>query len=84
MRLARDDTEAALQDQRDSLINARQAKDPQVLSDALAVSAYVLAVAGRADEAQPILSELFGSGAFDRVAATRFIRQAEALLAASA
>jgi class 3 adenylate cyclase/tetratricopeptide (TPR) repeat protein len=66
MRLARDDVEAALQDQRESLINARQAKDPQVLSEALAVSAYVLAVAGRADEAQPMLSELFGSGAFDR------------------
>jgi class 3 adenylate cyclase len=66
MRLARDETEAAVQDQQESLINGRQAKDPQVLFDALAYSAYVLAIAGRPDEAQPILSELLGSGAFDR------------------
>jgi len=65
IRLARGDTEAALQDQRESLISGRQAKDPQALFPALANSAYVLAVAGRADEAQPILSELFGTKAFD-------------------
>jgi class 3 adenylate cyclase len=61
MRLARGDTEAALADQRESLISGRQAKDPQALFPALAGSAYVLALAGRADEAQPILSELFGT-----------------------
>ncbi|HEV2258305.1 MAG TPA: AAA family ATPase [Streptosporangiaceae bacterium] len=60
MRLARGDTEGALADQRQSLISARQAKDPQVLCPALSGSAYVLAMAGRADEAQPVLSELFG------------------------
>ncbi|MGH3152956.1 MAG: hypothetical protein ACRDOB_19830 [Streptosporangiaceae bacterium] len=32
----------------------------------MAFSVYVLAIAGRADEAQPILSELLSSGAFDR------------------
>jgi predicted ATPase/class 3 adenylate cyclase len=63
MRLARGDTEAALADQRESLISGRQAKDPQALFSALAGSAYVLALAGRADEAQPILSELFGTSA---------------------
>ena len=62
IRLARGDTEGALADQRESLISARQAKDPQVLCPALSGSAYVLAMAGRADEAQPILSELFGLG----------------------
>jgi Adenylate and Guanylate cyclase catalytic domain/zinc-ribbon domain len=65
MRLARGDTEAALRDQRESLISGRQAKDPQILFEALAVSAYVLALLGRADEAQLLLSELFGSSAFD-------------------
>jgi class 3 adenylate cyclase/tetratricopeptide (TPR) repeat protein len=63
IRLARGDTEAALQDQRESLISGRQAKDPQALYPALAGSAYVLALASRADEAQPILSELFGTSA---------------------
>ena len=65
IRLARGDTEAALADQRESLISGRPAKDPQVLFPALAGSAYVLALAGRADEAQPILSELFGISAVD-------------------
>ena len=60
IRLARGDTEAALQDQRESLISGRQAKDPQALFPALAGSACVLAMAGRVDEAQPILSEVFG------------------------
>jgi len=66
IRLARGDTEAALQDQRESLLSGRQAKDPQALYPSLSGSAYVLALAGRADEAQPILSELFGSSAIDR------------------
>jgi len=66
IRLARGDTEAALQDQRESLLSGRQAKDPQALYPSLSGSAYVLALAGRADEAQPILSELFGSSAVDR------------------
>jgi hypothetical protein len=54
MRLARGDMQAALEDQRESLISGRRAKDPQALYPALAVSAYVFAAAGRADEAQPI------------------------------
>jgi hypothetical protein len=53
-------------DQRESLISARQAKEPQALFPALAASACVLALAGRADEAQPILSELFGISGFDQ------------------
>ena len=65
IRLARGDTEAALQDQRESLISGRQAEDPQILFEALGVSAYVLALLGRADEAQPLLSELFGTSAFN-------------------
>jgi hypothetical protein len=62
MRLARDEMEAALEDQAELLISARQAKDPQVLKPALAVSAYVLAAAGRAEESQRILGELFAAG----------------------
>ena len=62
MRLAHGDVEAALEDQRESLVSARQAKDPQILHPALAVSAYVLALAGRADEGQRILAELFAAG----------------------
>jgi len=65
MRLARDDLQAALEDQRESLISARQAKDPQALHPALTFSAYVLAAVGRADEAQPILAELFAAGTAD-------------------
>jgi class 3 adenylate cyclase/tetratricopeptide (TPR) repeat protein len=60
IRLARGDTQAALLDQQESLISGRQAKDPQALFPALAGSTYVLALAGRSDEAQPILSEVFG------------------------
>jgi class 3 adenylate cyclase/tetratricopeptide (TPR) repeat protein len=66
IRLARGDTEAALADQRESLISARQAKDPQALFPALAASACVLALAGRVAEAQPILSELFGISGADQ------------------
>jgi len=65
MRLARGDTEGALKDQRESLISGRRAKDPQALCPALAVSAYVLAAVGRADEAQPVLAELFAAGPAD-------------------
>jgi class 3 adenylate cyclase len=65
IRLARGDTEAALADQQESLISGRQAKDPQALYPALAGSALVLALAGRADEAQSLLSELFGASAVD-------------------
>jgi hypothetical protein len=65
MRLARGDIEAALADQRESLISGRRAKDPQALYTVLGVSAYVLAAAGRADQAQRILAELFGVGAVD-------------------
>lgn len=61
IRLARGDTEAALADQRESLVSARQAKDPQAVFPALAGSACVLALAGRADEAQLILSELLSA-----------------------
>jgi class 3 adenylate cyclase/tetratricopeptide (TPR) repeat protein len=65
IRLARGDTGGALEDQREALISGRRAKDPQVLCPALAVSAYVLAATGRADEAQPVLSELFAAGPAD-------------------
>jgi class 3 adenylate cyclase len=65
IRLARDDVRAALADQRESLISGRQAKDPQALYPAMGFSAYLLAAAGRADEAQPVLSELFGTGTPD-------------------
>ncbi|HEX7270215.1 MAG TPA: hypothetical protein VF256_22705, partial [Streptosporangiaceae bacterium] len=65
MRLARDDVEAALEDQAELLISARQAKDPQVLKPALAVSAYLLAAADRAEEGRRILEELFAAGTAD-------------------
>jgi hypothetical protein len=58
--------QAALEDQRELLISARQAKDPQTLYPALAFSAYVLAAAGRTDEARRLLSELFRTGPVDR------------------
>ncbi len=73
IRLARDDTEAALADQRESLIRGRQAKDPQALYPALAGSAYVLALAGQADAAQPLLSELFGASAVRRGQSRRVV-----------
>ena len=60
MRLARGDTDGAVADQRESLRSARLAKDPQVLCPALSGAAYVLAMAGRTGEAQPVLSEQFG------------------------
>jgi class 3 adenylate cyclase len=66
LRLARGDVEAALEDQTELLIGARQAKDPQVLHPVLALSAYVLAAAGRADEGQRILAELFATGTADK------------------
>jgi hypothetical protein len=62
MRLAHGDVEAALEDQTELLISARQAKDPQILHPALGVSAYLLAAAGRTDEGQRILTELFAAG----------------------
>jgi class 3 adenylate cyclase/tetratricopeptide (TPR) repeat protein len=65
MRLARGDVQAALDDQRESLISGRQAKDPQALYPALAVSAYVLAAAGRVEEAAQVLSELLATDAVD-------------------
>jgi class 3 adenylate cyclase/predicted ATPase len=66
MRLARSDRNGALTDQRESLLSARQEKDPQGLYSALAISAYVLALLGRADEAQQVLSELFATDAVDQ------------------
>ena len=65
MRLARGDMQAALEDQRESLLSGRRAKDLQVLYPVLAFSAHVLAVAGRAGETRRILSELFGADAVD-------------------
>jgi hypothetical protein len=65
MRLARGDAEAALEDQAELLVSARQAKDPQVLNPALAVSAYVLAATGRTERGQRMLAELFAAGDVD-------------------
>jgi class 3 adenylate cyclase len=62
MRLAHGDVAAALEDQAELLVSARQAKDPQVLHPALGVSAYVLAAVGRAGEGQRVLAELFAAG----------------------
>jgi class 3 adenylate cyclase len=65
IRLAYGDVEGALEDQAELLISARQAKDRQILHPALGVSAYLLAAAGRADEGQRILAELFAAGTAD-------------------
>jgi hypothetical protein len=65
MRLARGDAEAALEDQAELLVSARQAKDPQVLNPALAVSAYVLAATGQAERGRRMLAELFAAGTAD-------------------
>jgi hypothetical protein len=51
--------QAALEDQAELLISARQAKDPQMLHPALAISAYILAAAGRAGDGRRILTQLF-------------------------
>ena len=85
--LLRGDTEAAPQDQRESLISglagrktrkSGQAEDPQILFEALGVSAYVLALLGRAEADDQLRRAL---GFFRSVDATRFIGEAEALLA---
>jgi hypothetical protein len=65
MRMARGDLPAALDDQAELLASARQAKDPQALHGALGASAYVLAAAGRADEGQHALTELFATRTAD-------------------
>jgi hypothetical protein len=65
IRLARDDVEAALEDQAELLISARQAKDPQVLKPALSVSAYLLIATDRAEAGGRILGELFAAGTAD-------------------
>ena len=80
MRLARGDVEAALADQTELLISARQAKDPQTLYPALGVSAYLLAVAGRTDEGGLILAELFATGTADL--SSLFVSFTDCLLAA--
>ena len=80
LRLARGDVEAALEDQKELLISARQAKDPQILHPALAVSAYVLAAAGRADEGQRILDELLAAGT--AVLSDLFVSFTDCILAA--
>jgi class 3 adenylate cyclase len=80
LRLARDDVAAALDDQADLLISARQAKDPQVLHPALSVSAYVLAVAGRVGEGERILTELFAAGTSDL--SSLFVSLTDCILAA--
>jgi class 3 adenylate cyclase len=80
LRLARGDVEAALEDQKELLISARQAKDPQILHPALAVSAYVLAAAGRADEGQRMLDELFDAGT--AVLSNLFVSFTDCILAA--
>jgi len=80
IRLARGDVDGALSDQAELLISARQAKDPQTLYPALGVSAYLLAVAGRADEGRRILAELFATGTADL--SSLFVSFTDCLLAA--
>jgi len=80
MRLARGDAEGALADQAELLVSARQAKDPQTLYPALGVAAYLLAAAGRADEARRILAELFAAGTADL--SNLFVSFTDCLLAA--
>jgi hypothetical protein len=55
--LARDDVHGALVDQSTGLSAARMAKDPQALYPALTVSAYLLADAGRLEEAGQLLDD---------------------------
>ena len=57
LRLARDDLHGALLDQSTGLSAARIAKDPQVLYPALTVSAYLLADAGRLEDAGQLVDE---------------------------
>jgi class 3 adenylate cyclase len=80
MRLARGDVKAALADQAELLVSARQAKDPQTLYPALGVSAYLLAAAGRAGEGRRILAELFAAGTADL--SNLFVSFTDCLLAA--
>jgi tetratricopeptide (TPR) repeat protein len=62
LRLARDDVEAALEDQAAALSSARLAKDPQVLYPAVALSCCVLAEAGRVEEGNQLFDELIAAG----------------------
>jgi class 3 adenylate cyclase len=80
LRLACGDVEAALEDQKELLISARQAKDPQILHPALAVSAYVLAAAGRVDEGQRMFDELLAAGT--AVLSNLFVSFTDCILAA--
>ncbi|MGZ4318362.1 MAG: AAA family ATPase [Gaiellaceae bacterium] len=58
VRLARGDVDGALVDQEKGLERAREVKDPQCLSPALAISAYVLAEAGRLEESNRCFDEV--------------------------
>ncbi len=57
VRLERGDVDGALVDQEKGLERAREVKDPQCLSPALAMSAYVLAEAGRLEESNRCFDE---------------------------
>jgi hypothetical protein len=58
IRLARDDTDGALDDSEKSLAMARGAKDPQALHPALGERARILFLAGRRAEAVALVEEL--------------------------
>ena len=58
VRLERGDVAGALVDQEQGLERAREVKDPQALSPALAMSAYVLAEAGRLEESNRCFDEV--------------------------
>jgi tetratricopeptide (TPR) repeat protein len=62
IKLARGDVEGALADQSDGLAAARRTKDPQVLHAVLAISAYILALAGRHESAESFFDELLAQG----------------------
>ncbi|HET7554779.1 MAG TPA: AAA family ATPase [Gaiellaceae bacterium] len=57
IRLARDDLAGALDDQARSLARAREIRDRQVVVPAVGFSAFVLAEAGRTEEAEALLDE---------------------------
>jgi hypothetical protein len=58
VRLARGDVAGALADQEAGLERAREVKDPQCLSPALAMAAYVLAETGRVEESNRCFDEV--------------------------
>jgi class 3 adenylate cyclase/tetratricopeptide (TPR) repeat protein len=63
IRLARGDVDGALADQAQAVVTVRQVKDPQSLYPTLAIASFLLAEAGRLDDAQGLFDEVLAARA---------------------